>query len=351
MHRLLSTLTLGLATLLPNAAFSHEIESAAQALLGQLSEDERDTAMWPFADDERTDIHYAPLGLDGQRHGELNETAYQAGERLLAATLSEAGLTRVRHIRDLEGVIREQENVLMRLTGMRDPGRYFWAFFGEPGPQNPWAYRYEGHHLSLNVTSTPAGFATTPLFIGAQPRVVPEGLETPSPPAGTAVLGEEERLARALYASLDPTHRERATLDYRPDRGHMIGQVARVETQVPIGVARSDLNPEQRRLLDALVEKFIGLWNPQLAALRRAEVAAARAELHFAHVEVADPPDSFYTRVSAPSLLIEIDNTEGGDHVHAVWHQPDGDFGDDLLARHLAASHGVTLVREARTAR
>jgi hypothetical protein len=50
-------------------------------------------------------------------------------------------------------------------------------------------------------------------------------------------------------------------------------------------------------------------------------------------------------RVSGPGLLIEIDNTEGGDHVHAVWHRPGADFGDDLLARHLRTAHGVTMVR------
>jgi hypothetical protein len=31
--------------------------------------------------------------------------------------------------------------------------------------------------------------------------------------------------------------------------------------------------------------------------------------------------------------------------VHAVWHRPGADFGDDLLARHLRTAHGVTMVR------
>ncbi len=129
----------------------------------------------------------------------------------------------------------------MRASGpLRDPGRYFWALFGEPDRASPWGYRYEGHHLSLNVTVTPDGVATTPLFIGSQPRVVPEGLDV-GPPAGTAVLGEEERLARALYAALDDDQRRRATLDYEADRGLMIGQVARIDSTRPVGVARRDL--------------------------------------------------------------------------------------------------------------
>ena len=40
-----------------------------------------------------------------------------------------------------------------------------------------------------------------------------------------------------------------------------------------------------------------------------------------------------------PGMLIDIDNTEDGDHVHAVWHSSAGDFGDDLLARHWCSEY------------
>ena len=101
----------------------------------------------------------------------------------------------------------------------------------------------------------------------------------------------------------------------------------------------------QRRLLDALLDRFAGFWGGELASRRRDEIRAAQGDLHFAHVEAAEPPNAFYTRISATELLIEIDNTQGGDHVHAVWHDPRGDFGEDLLARHLEDHHRVVLVR------
>jgi len=229
----------------------------------------------------------------------------------------------------------------MGLTRLRDPGRYFWAVFGAPATDAPWGLRFEGHHLSINVTASPHGVATTPLFIGAQPRIVPEEFAL----AGTAVLGEEERLARSLYDSLNDEQRAVATLEYQADRGLMIGQVARLQAPVPRGVPRRDLSDAQRVLLDGLLDRFAGLWGEELAEARRAEIRASEAELHFAHVEASDPPDAFYTRISAPSLLLEIDNTEGGDHVHAVWHDPASDFGGDVLARHLADHHRVVLAR------
>ncbi|MEQ8857968.1 MAG: DUF3500 domain-containing protein [Pseudomonadales bacterium] len=344
MCRCLNFYALLIACALAAGASAHEIDAAGAAFLAELTDAERAEARWPFADAERTDIHYAPLGLDGLRHGELDDSARNAGERLLASVLSDAGVRRVRQVRELEAVVHAQSNLALRMLGLFDPGRYFWAVFGEPAAAAPWAFRFEGHHLSLNVTVTRDGIATTPLFIGAQPRVVAEDLDV-GPPAGTAVLGEEERLARALYASLDDAQRARATLTYQDDRGLTIGQVPRVAPAEPLGVARNDLAPAQRALLDALLDGLAGLWREPLAAARRQDIAAARDALHFAFVATESPPRGFYLRISSPSLLLEIDNTEGGDHVHAVWHQTGADFGDDLLARHLAADHGRRLVR------
>lgn len=333
------------ATLLSGAvARADDLDAAGSRFLAALDADQRSEAVWGFDDAERTDIHYAPIGLDGLRHGDLEASALDAAQALLAAALSVEGLARVDRVRALEAVVHAQANPVLRLAGLFDPGRYFWAVFGEPAAP-PWAFRFEGHHLSLNVTVTPAGVSTTPLFIGAQPRVVPDGLDV-GPPAGTAVLAEQERLARELYGSLNDAQRARATLPYQDDRGLTIGQVARVDApQQPVGVPRGDLDAGQRDLLDALAGSLAGLWAADIAAARRADIAAATAGLHFAFAAAAVPPNSFYARVSAPSLLIEIDNTEGGDHVHAVWHQPGGDFADDLLARHLAADHGISLVR------
>jgi hypothetical protein len=327
------------APLLAAANPPSDLARSANALLHSLSDAQRKDMTWSFEDSERSDVHFAPFGLDGVRQDSLSPESQDLAEALLATALSRAGHERVREIRDLERDVREIDG--RRIWGaatrwMRDPGRYFWAFFGDPEDGGAWGFRLEGHHLSINVTSVPgAPPATTPLFLGAQPRVVPEGL----PSAGVAALGEEERLARELYASLDSEQRAAATLPYEGDRSLMRGQVARIDAHKPVGVARSDLSGQQRELLDALVDRFADLWSEPIAKARRAEIERARGRLHFAFVEADDPPNAYYTRVSGPGLLIEIDNTTDGDHVHAVWHRPGADFGDDLLARHLRLAH------------
>lgn len=340
----LGAIALALVLVSPAGAGAESNEAmaaAARAFRASLGPDAEGEASFPFASPERSDVHFAPFNLDGAELGELTPEARSLGATLLAVSLSAEGVDRVREIRELERDVRarEEEGLFGFATSwMRDPGRYFWAFFGDPSAETPWGFRLEGHHLSLNVTALPGEpAASTPLFLGAQPRVVPAGL----PSAGVAVLGREEQLARSLFASLAEPERYAATLPYDDDRGLMIGQVGRIEPQKPQGVARSALDEEQRALLDALVDRFAALFAEPIAAARRAEIAAAREQLHFAFVASDTPPNAYYVRVSGPGVLIEIDNTSDGDHVHAVWHRPGADFGEDRLAQHWRAEHGV----------
>ena len=42
-----------------------------------------------------------------------------------------------------------------------------------------------------------------------------------------------------------------------------------------------------------------------------------------------------YYRVQGPTFLIEYDNTQNdANHIHAVWRDPEGDFGFDVLEHH-----------------
>jgi hypothetical protein len=323
------------------------LTATAVSVRQALPEGARAAALFPFEDDEREDIRFAPLLLEGARHGELQGEAASLTEQLLALSLSPRGLETARLIRRNERVVAKMDAARwvpgFVVERMRDPGRYFLALFGEPNDAAPWAFRYEGHHLSLNVTVAPGmPPATTPLFLGAEPRVVPAG----EPGAGAAVLGEEEAAARALLAALPAPLRARATLSYQGDRGLMLGQVRRVTLAASTGVSRGEMPPPAQAQLDRLLAQFTDLFAPEIAGARRAELdAAGRDALRFAWAEAAENPGSFYLRIQGPRTLIEIDNTTDGDHLHAVWHDAAGDFGTDLLAAHYRREHGVALQR------
>ncbi len=321
------------------------LAGAAARLLEALPAGAREDAAFPFDDDEREDIRFAPLLLEGARHGELPDAAASLTEELLALSLGPRGMAKVKQIRLNERAVAAKDAARWMpgfvVRRMRDPGRYFVALFGAPSSATPWGYRYEGHHLSLNLTLAPGVTpASTPLFLGAEPRVVPAG----SPEAGARVLGEEEDAARALVAALPPELRARATLAYVDDRGLMLGQLRRVTLGAATGVARGEAPPAAQAQFDALIELFVGNFAAPMAAARSREIdAAGRDALRFAFADASEPPGACYFRLQGPRTLIELDNTTDGDHVHAVWHDNQDDFGADLLALHLRDAHGLAL--------
>ena len=55
-----------------------------------------------------------------------------------------------------------------------------------------------------------------------------------------------------------------------------------------------------------------------------------------------DPAHAHSFRVQGPTILIEyeaIDEGSGPNHIHAMWRDPERDYGADLLAAHYAAEH------------
>lgn len=65
-------------------------------------------------------------------------------------------------------------------------------------------------------------------------------------------------------------------------------------------------------------------------------------DVHFAWAGSLEPGEGHYYRLQGPRLLVEYDNTQRQvNHARAVWRDPDGVFGLDLLAEHHAAHpHG-----------
>ena len=102
--------------------------------------------------------------------------------------------------------IMEHENVLGPLekeqgitTFVRDTELYYFTVFGEPGGKDPWAYRVEGHHVSIHFSIWgDRVIGMTPFFFGANPAEVRKG-----PKNGLRILGDREDLAFDLMASLD----------------------------------------------------------------------------------------------------------------------------------------------------
>lgn len=142
--------------------------NAFQQLLAELSSDQQRQIRLAFDDPWHQSWHYIPRRRPGLSVGDLSIEQQGRLWRLLAALLSQQGMAKARGVIELEQILGEPTG----RPGYRNPEHYYLVLFGEPVADRPWAWRFEGHHLSLSATLIP-GHAplVTPAFFGANPNI------------------------------------------------------------------------------------------------------------------------------------------------------------------------------------
>jgi hypothetical protein len=304
---------------------------AAADWLASLDAGQRDKASYPFpATEERTRWYYTPNEQGGLPLAEMGPVQQRLAHRMVASGLSEGGYATASAIMGLENVLDAKEGWRRSYTGRatpnrgRDPQLYFVSVFGKPGA-GPWGWRVGGHHVALNYTLLEGGgLSASPLFFGANPahtHLVGPGVLRP--------LAAEEDLGRELLASLAPD--QLATAVLLPEAPDDILQTNRptVDAGPPQGLAAARMLPQQRELLLGLLRQYLGRLPDPVAATETARVTGEALEaVHFAWAGRPEPGQPHYYRVQGPRLLIEYDNVQNGvNHVHSVWRDPLGDFG------------------------
>jgi hypothetical protein len=304
---------------------------AAAAWLASLGPAQRAKAAFGFPDDgERTRWYYTPDERGGLPLAEMDPVQQRLAHRLVASGLSEGGYATAATIMGLENVLDAREGWRRSYSGRaapnrgRDPQLYFVSVFGDPGGGS-WGWRAGGHHLALNYTLPEGGrVSASPLFLGANPartRLVGPDVLRP--------LAAEEDLGRELLASLAPDQRAKAVVSPVAPDDILQRNRPRVELGPPDGLPALGMLPQQRALLEGLVRHYLGRLPEELA---RAEAELVTGEagdgLQFAWAGGPEPGQPHYYRIQGPRLLIEYDNVQNGvNHVHSVWRDPEGDFG------------------------
>ena len=334
---------------------SVEMEQAAKAFLSALSDEQKAKATFAFdaafdapaaakappvatsnpalpPPDERRNWHFIPRPRRGLPIKEMTTEQRLLAHGLLATGLSHRGYTKAVSIMSLEAVLAILEKD-KKGGAVRDPELYFFSIFGTPG-QEPWGWRVEGHHLSLNFTA--AGGAApvmTPSFFGTNPGEVKTG-----PRAGTRVLGVEEELGRSLVKSRDDAQKKKAIILAEAPK-EIVNVPGRSDSKAE-GIAWGDLKDAQREMLAKLVREYLFRNRPDVAAEEFAKVEKKIDGLHFAWAGGLERGEPHYYRVQSGSFVLEYDNVQNeANHVHCVWRDFDHDFGADLLAEHYKTSH------------
>ena len=323
------------AALVPRS-HAGEMAEAASRFLAALSEDQRERAAFAFDSDERLRWHFIPTEMFARAGVTLKELSADQRERahdLLKAALSQRGYMTALQVMELE-------DVLLAIEGggrmARDSEAYHFSVFGTPSTDANWAWRFEGHHLSLHFTIV-AGtvVASSPAFLGANPAEVLDG-----PNKGLRVLADEEDAARALLESLDAGQLETAIIADIAPRDIVTGSELEVDPLSPVGIQASALSESQRGLLMRLIEAYTSVMADELAAHRLERLRdAGLGDITFAWAGSVERGEPHYYRVQGPTFLMEYDNTQNdANHIHSVWREFDGDFGRDLLREHVRGS-------------
>ena len=253
---------------------------AGRALIDSFDDDQRPIATAPFGDEElRRDWHYVPRREPGLWFGAMHPEQPRLVHDLLAELLSVQAHAKVTTIMGLEEVLNRIEG--NRGQRARNALRYRVLVYGEPGA-DPWGWKFEGHHVSVNVTLVGGEVAATPFFLGANPAHVEHGGRTVTRP-----LAEEEDVARSLLHALTADQRRAALVDDRAPDDIVTGAAPTVDHVADEGVSLRDLGGEAAELADALLRVYI----ERLAA---PPPPPALADLRFAWAGAPEPTRPHY---------------------------------------------------------
>jgi hypothetical protein len=305
----------------------------ANRFIAALDANQRGKATFAFDIDERMNWHFIPKERKGLPLREMTPCQKHLASALLAAGLSQTGYIKAVTIMSLEDVLK----IIESDSGeRRNPEKYYFSVFGTPSDGGTWGYRVEGHHLSQNFTVVNGKVIDGPSFFGANPAEVRQG-----PRKGLRTLAGEEDLGIELIHTLDEQQQKVAIVDLNAyaDILTAASRKAALRGQ-PSGLSASKMNANQFDALMTLMEEYARNVSDELAEGRREQISKAGRNIYFAWSGGISPSDPHYYRVQTPSFLIELDDTQDdANHIHSVWRDFRGDFGQDLLQHHYQVSH------------
>jgi Protein of unknown function (DUF3500) len=331
-------------------AAARRMGNAAQRFVSLLDGPRRDVALFRFDDQDRYRWNYRPDGLEwegrtvwheGLRLVNMSREQQRAALELLDSGLSERGADRAHAIMSLERSLRETERFTPFYEhAARDPELYSFAVFGPPGGAEPWGWRTGGHHFGVHFTIVDGDVvAPTPLFFGANPAEVKHG-----PEVGLRTLPEEEDRARELLRLLEPARRRRAVVNSVAPGDILTDAYRGAEpARVPVGLPFAEMSGTEREHLIALVRLYVDRAAGEIASAswRRIEEAGLES-ITFAWACGEQPGEGHYYAVKGPTFVIEYDKTQDeANHIHSVWRDYTGDWGEDVLAMHYREAHAT----------
>ncbi len=326
----------------------NDLRSSTLELMATFDEKVKSQAMFSFQDSLRTEWTNLPLGLaprPGVRFGDFSEESKQKFHRLLTTMLSSQGYLKTFAILQLDDILHEifeigfekgeiNENTIKMVRTLNwDYGNYFFAVWGDPAVDANWGLKFEGHHLSLNLSVAGDSYSMTPVFMGSDPAEVEV-----TQYAGLRPLSKEEDYGFWLINALDDAQKAKATLNRNVPGDILTAPGSEQRLTEYQGITAAELDEKQAKILHYLIEEYIGNLEHEKAE-KYLEIlhSADPRQIFFAWIGKYEPRNPHYYIIHTPHFMIEYDNVgflKNGNHIHAIWREKENDFGADILKRH-----------------
>jgi hypothetical protein len=344
--------SISLALFLSQVVEAHtdsEITNSVQNFRDSLSQQQRAKALLSFDDPARTNWTNLPIGLAARPGISVKELSSESRIRLhdlLMTLLSSQGYLKVTSIINLDDILNQvyanayQEKAIddetyeMIKNLKWDYENYFVSLWGSPSDSKPWGLKFEGHHISINLSSNGSNISVTPFFLGSDPAEI-----VSTKYAGLRVLSKEEDYGFLLINSLNDKQKKLATLSKAVPEDIITNPTSPQRLEDIEGIAASQFGPQQRSLLRRLLSEYIN----NLEYAKRQEYwdkinNTGFDLIHFAWIGSYERNKPHYYIIHSRDFIIEYDNIswdkKGADHIHTIWREKGNDFGEDILRAH-----------------
>ena len=152
------------------------LSDAAHNLYVSLTDEQRNSALFPMGDPEWTNIRLAPFGVEGLKFKAMTPGQIALVHTIVNAGFSASGYHKIGSIMALEEYNDEIQGRADRDDNAHGIHNYSIALFGTPTKEGSWAFRLHGHHLYLSLGVADGKVVSTgPTFFGGQPHEVSDG--------------------------------------------------------------------------------------------------------------------------------------------------------------------------------
>ena len=312
----------------PNASVQ---TNNAVEFIKTLNKDQKAKSTFPFDEMNRYNWHFVPSTMsarDGISIKDMSPIQKKKLNELLHIFLSEKGYNKTQGIMSLEYVLK----VLEPTNDHRVPENYYVAFYGEPGYDKVWGWKFGGHHIALNFTMIDDKLAFAPFFFGANPGDVKDG-----PKKGYRALKNEEEFGFELLNALDVDQRKQAIFESNAFADNVTTNTPQASPLEEVGLMAQNMSSDQKIILEKLITAYLEAMPEKIALFRKNKIQKEDFEnIRFGWAGETRIGAPHYYRVQGKSFLIEFDNTQNNaNHIHTVWRDFNGaDYGLDLIRDH-----------------